>query len=200
MSLYDDLEIDKKADKKTIQKAFHKLAKKYHPDKKGGDVKKMQKINKAYRTLKDDVKRLHYDRTGEEAQADNYMQSVIMMAQTLLEQIITVNPLDIKKDLKEMKKRTDYNSTNRIQSLERQKNKYEKFIKRIKKAPDNNIIQFYIEAKLQAFSKDIYNEEIAYKKMLDAIKLLQDYEYYEIIKPSVFDDDIIITITGDYHG
>ena len=39
---YEVLGIEKKASKDDIKKAFHKLAHKYHPDKKGGDEAKFK--------------------------------------------------------------------------------------------------------------------------------------------------------------
>ena len=47
---YDILEISEYSSQKEIQKAFHKLAHKHHPDK-GGDEKMFKKINEAYQTL-----------------------------------------------------------------------------------------------------------------------------------------------------
>ena len=45
-----------------IKKAYHLLAKKYHPDK-GGDSQKFQLIQKAYIVLSDTSKRKVYDKT-----------------------------------------------------------------------------------------------------------------------------------------
>lgn len=61
---YETLGVDKKASKEEIKKAFHKLAHKYHPDKKGGDEKKFKEVNEAYQTLSDDRKREAYDMYG----------------------------------------------------------------------------------------------------------------------------------------
>jgi molecular chaperone DnaJ len=61
---YDILGVDKKASKDEIKKAFHKLAHKYHPDKKGGDEAKFKEVNEAYQTLSDDQKRQSYDTYG----------------------------------------------------------------------------------------------------------------------------------------
>lgn len=61
---YEILEIDKKADKKTIKKAYRLLANKYHPDKNKSDpraAEKFQEIQRAYETLSDDKKRGDYD-------------------------------------------------------------------------------------------------------------------------------------------
>ncbi len=61
---YKTLGIDKNASKEEIKKAFHKMAHKYHPDKKEGDEAKFKEVNEAYQTLSDDQKRAQYDRFG----------------------------------------------------------------------------------------------------------------------------------------
>lgn len=61
---YHILGVDKKASKDEIKKAFHKLAHKYHPDKKGGDEKKFKEMSEAYSVLSDDKKRAEYDSYG----------------------------------------------------------------------------------------------------------------------------------------
>lgn len=61
---YQALGVDKKASKEDIKKAFHKLAHKYHPDKKGGDAAKFKELSEAYSVLSDDKKRAEYDSYG----------------------------------------------------------------------------------------------------------------------------------------
>lgn len=61
---YSILGIDKKASKEDVKKAFHKLAHKYHPDKKDGDEAKFKEVNEAYQVLSDDQKRAQYDQFG----------------------------------------------------------------------------------------------------------------------------------------
>ncbi len=61
---YATLGVEKKATKEDIKKAFHKMAHKYHPDKKGGDEAKFKEVNEAYQTLSDDAKRSQYDTYG----------------------------------------------------------------------------------------------------------------------------------------
>ncbi len=66
---YEILQISRNADKNEIKKAYRKMAKKYHPDKNGGDkeAEKMFKLcNEAYQVLSDDEKRAIYDRYGKE--------------------------------------------------------------------------------------------------------------------------------------
>ncbi len=61
---YSTLGIEKNASKDDVKKAFHKLAHKYHPDKKGGDEAKFKEINEAYTVLSDEGKRAQYDQYG----------------------------------------------------------------------------------------------------------------------------------------
>lgn len=62
---YTVLGVDKSASKEAIKKAFHKLARKYHPDnKQSGDERKFKEINEAYQVLSNDQKRAEYDTYG----------------------------------------------------------------------------------------------------------------------------------------
>lgn len=61
---YNVLGITKSANKEEIKKAFHKLAHKYHPDKKGGDEAKFKELNEAYQVLSNEKKRSEYDSYG----------------------------------------------------------------------------------------------------------------------------------------
>jgi len=62
---YETLGVDKKASKEEVKKAFHKLAHKHHPDKKGGNDAKFKEISEAYAILSDDKKRTEYDAYGQ---------------------------------------------------------------------------------------------------------------------------------------
>jgi DnaJ-class molecular chaperone len=57
---YNTLGVSKQATSDEIKKAYRKLASQHHPDK-GGDTKKFQEIEEAYRTLSDPEKRSQYD-------------------------------------------------------------------------------------------------------------------------------------------
>lgn len=66
-SYYEILEVEKDASEKEIKLAYHRLAKKYHPDLNKGDPKAKDKfieIKKAYDTLIDPKKRKLYDQLG----------------------------------------------------------------------------------------------------------------------------------------
>lgn len=62
---YDILGVSKSANDAEIKKAYRALAKKFHPDTRGGDqtaVRRFQEINAAYDILGDKEKRAQYDR------------------------------------------------------------------------------------------------------------------------------------------
>ncbi len=61
---YELLGVTKSASKDEIKKAFHKLAHKFHPDKKEGDADKFKEVSEAYSILSDDKKRAEYDSYG----------------------------------------------------------------------------------------------------------------------------------------
>lgn len=61
---YKILGVEQSASKDEIKKAFHKLAHKYHPDKKEGDEAKFKEIGEAYSVLSDDKRRSEYDAYG----------------------------------------------------------------------------------------------------------------------------------------
>ena len=61
-TLYDILEVSRKASKEVIEKAYKTLAKKYHPDLQTAEnkeiaEKRMKEINEAYNVLSDEQKR-----------------------------------------------------------------------------------------------------------------------------------------------
>lgn len=69
LTLYDILGVKKSASFTEIKKAYHKKARKCHPDKFPGDASKtseFQLISSAYNILKDERKRKVYDQLGED--------------------------------------------------------------------------------------------------------------------------------------
>lgn len=64
MNYYEVLGVLRDASPEEISKAFHRLAKKYHPDRPGGDPERFKQINEAYQALSNKEKREQYDRFG----------------------------------------------------------------------------------------------------------------------------------------
>ena len=60
---YKILEVDEKTDSAAIKKAYHRLARRYHPDVSGkAGEEKFKEINEAYEVLSDPDRRAEYDR------------------------------------------------------------------------------------------------------------------------------------------
>ena len=58
---YEELGLSTDASQEAIRDAYRSLAKQVHPDRVGGDAQRMTRINQAYETLGDPVRRGHYD-------------------------------------------------------------------------------------------------------------------------------------------
>ncbi|XP_022767787.1 dnaJ protein ERDJ3A [Durio zibethinus] len=71
---YKVLGVEKNASRREIQKAFHKLSLKYHPDKNKSKAaqEKFSEINNAYDILSDEQKRKNYDMYGDEKGAPGF--------------------------------------------------------------------------------------------------------------------------------
>lgn len=64
MTYYKTLNVSETASQDEIKSSFRRLAMKYHPDKNPGDKsaeENFKKINEAYMTLSDPIKRKDYD-------------------------------------------------------------------------------------------------------------------------------------------
>ncbi len=64
---YQVLGVSRNASKKEIQKAYHRLARQYHPDVNAGNKQaeeQFKEINEAYEVLSDEKKRKKYDQLG----------------------------------------------------------------------------------------------------------------------------------------
>lgn len=69
MTYYDELGINPDASEEEIRAAYRRKAKQHHPDH-GGNPEKMARANKAYNTLSKPIRRLAYDRTGQDRPMD----------------------------------------------------------------------------------------------------------------------------------
>src|SRR5258708_38826664 len=63
-SLYEVLQVDRRAEPEVVEAAYRRLARKYHPDTSGLDDggRRMKELSAAYEVLRDQVRRAAYDR------------------------------------------------------------------------------------------------------------------------------------------
>lgn len=61
MNYYSTLNVPEDVTLKEIKQSYHKLSRKYHPDKNNGDDTMFKKISEAYEVLSDHEKRRQYD-------------------------------------------------------------------------------------------------------------------------------------------
>lgn len=61
MSHYDVLGVAPAADEVRLRRAYVALARRYHPDRAGGDAERMRAVNEAWATLSDPERRAAYD-------------------------------------------------------------------------------------------------------------------------------------------
>jgi DnaJ family protein A protein 2 len=81
-NLYEILNVDKKANREDIKKAYRNLALIHHPDR-GGNPDKFKRINEAYKILENEKSRKEYDKTGS---TENVMIKELIMILDRLEQ------------------------------------------------------------------------------------------------------------------
>jgi DnaJ-class molecular chaperone len=178
MTLYNTLGVDKHASKNDIKKAYRNKAKKHHPDKEGGDNKKMTEITRAYSILSDDEKREYYDSTGKESN-NSFEQRFMGLVSQMFSQIIDHNDVDYTDLIGEFKNKIIMQLNNfsktKIEYEDKLK-KLENVKKRIKSNTDNTIGLFLDEHISQSKNalKLIENDEIFLNKSYDMLEL---YEY-----------------------
>ncbi len=102
-SLYEILEVSKKATQQQIKKSYREKANIYHPDK-GGNKDTFVKIQIAYRVLSDKKKRKQYDETGTWSDKELFSETerAIQILAELYETIIVKADINEHTDLKKM--------------------------------------------------------------------------------------------------
>ena len=130
-NLYEILEVSEKASKEVIDKAYHVLAKKYHPDlQKDEDKKiaenKMKQINEAYEILGNEEKRKQYDeelRIKREEQ--KLREQVEINDQRIQQEMYNAQREQIKRDEyeKERQRNIQQQEYNNMQNLQNEMNR-----------------------------------------------------------------------------
>lgn len=191
--LYKILDIDKKANKKSIKSAYRKAAKKNHPDH-GGKVEKFALVKKAHDILMDDDRRAKYDSTGDESEKspDNSLGNVInciayhfnVVLQKCAESGESPLETDMVNKIKSSINRSlDENRKNlRITKsiLETDKKIQGRFKK---KKGDGNIFEDIISHRIASLNINISNFDNTIKTHEDALEMIKDFSYKSDAKP-----------------
>lgn len=98
MDLYDILSISPNATNEEIMKAYKKLAKIYHPDKKTGSTEKFQQINYAYNILINDTTRIKYNdmKTPTKTKLMSFLEEWFNKESYNIKKIFNMNEMDLK--------------------------------------------------------------------------------------------------------
>lgn len=173
MKMYEILNVDRKATNKEIKAAYRKLAKKYHPDKKGGDEEMFKQIQKAYDVLGDNKKREHYDRTGDTERTVNSPEKILMGVFAAIIESGDFSGNIIKRVKSKLKDQVDL--------LKRQKNNGEKELKKILKmqgrinSDGENLFEGVLLASIDRTKQSIDAIEVNIGEAAEVMVLLNHY-------------------------
>eukprot|EP00747_Dinoflagellata_sp_TGD_P104068 gnl/TRDRNA2_/TRDRNA2_169155_c1_seq3.p1 gnl/TRDRNA2_/TRDRNA2_169155_c1~~gnl/TRDRNA2_/TRDRNA2_169155_c1_seq3.p1 ORF type:complete len:222 (+),score=47.09 gnl/TRDRNA2_/TRDRNA2_169155_c1_seq3:113-778(+) len=108
---YEILGVPEDADERTIQKAYHKLSLKHHPDR-GGSTEMMQEINDAMKTLLDRERREEYD--AQLREESGFFDQIDEEAKAEADAIYEANQKEIEREMKweRMRKEREFAHTN----------------------------------------------------------------------------------------
>jgi len=211
MDLYKILEIKKNASIKTIKKAYHEKALKYHPDKNHNcDIKKFHEIQTAYDILSDPEKKAKYDNLGKD---DSININLIFFK--ILSKIDSVKNFN-KIKCQFMNILTNPKNIMNVSSLLTKENiLFDDIIDILTNIKVNNLLSTETEEVLSEYQqdvkassldieltintniKDIYNDkaqEIIYMRKIDG------KDIKETVKVPLIGDEIIFEDLGDKNG
>jgi len=184
VDLYAVLGIDHDATSEQIKKAYKKLANKYHPDK-GGDEEMFKRINQAYETLIDPLKRQSYDITGIYEGTDAiHVKSARESIELAVFNIINLNEANI--EYVDIVQTIKQNIHNDIIANKQAEDKINKLIARLnknKKRATGSLVISAFDKQIRA-QQDVLTQVDNNKKALDiADKLINSCKYEFEEKP-----------------
>lgn len=180
MNHYEALGVSKDADAATIKKAYQRMAKKHHPDRKGGDSRAMVAINTAYETLSNKRKREYYDLHGTEEKlttpGQQAFQTICQILLTLSQQV-QVDGFDfVDAIVTNLRNNRDTIQRKRPQ-LERALLKAQKHRKCIRrKGGGENLLDRAFQQQVDAITQQLADLPKAAAIIDDALKVMKDYE------------------------
>lgn len=182
--LYDVLDINKKATKQEIKKAYRNKAKTCHPDVSSNKGEEFALISKAYAVLKDDGKRQRYD-AGEDV--NDIMKptldrptSIILkiLSETLQAEDVDPRTQDIILTIKMNIESFIKNVEKEIKKLSKIEGKFETFLENIKhKDKQNSLISKITQSSINNITSNIAKAEEERGFLEDAYSIINEYEY-----------------------
>ena len=180
MNPYRTLGVKKKSTDQEIKDAYKELAKKFHPDKKGGDEEKFKKINEAYGILKDAQQRDFFDKTGttpnsKDSQAIN---EIVNLFKILISQQAQADA-DVKIELVSKRIKDDISKTSiTLLDMRRVENNIVGQTKNVgmKKKKKPNCYQMAINLLLEELGTQIKQQESILKRLNAIKKIADNYE------------------------
>lgn len=192
-NIYEYFDIDEKADKETVKKAFRRKAKETHPDTNNNKNDDFQKTKKYYMILADPEKRKKYDETGEidekSEKGNLYISLLAELFKNLVQSRDTFN-FDM---FKAMMDKLDTNIASMEQGIEKAKKSIEKLQKLEKKITPkkNNIFINVLREGISAYKEGIVSHKKQIKIQKDAYDFIKKGKFkfkYENEYESTFGD------------
>ena len=185
---YDTLGVPKDADKATIRKAFQRLAKKAHPDRKGGSVEQMQEVNSAYRLLSSDTARAHYDKTGGVPPVDELENAARQCLMTFISAVFDNAPEEAPDVVGDIRQAIRANVVQNTQNLTVEANKRRRLEKnrkkfKLKKEGTFDFVEMLYQEKLRHSNANTANLERTIQVLNRALELL---DLFESVTPGAF--------------
>ena len=180
MNLYEILNIDHDASTSNIKKAYHKLAKKYHPDKFKGSDAKFKNINFAYEILSNEELRKNYDSKNIDENAYDLIQKIIKNNNLELVNdffnFLYTNKSELKEDINNLNFFNLYEKVKSKNNLDIIKEEIiniediyfnKNFELNVRRIINKKFYDFKLDVNI-----DIYDEELTFENMGDEIFLL----------------------------
>ena len=184
MNPYQELNIDPSSSQDEIKKAYHRKAKKNHPDK-GGDPQAMESVNRAYAMIKDARSREYYDKHGEEQKVDTELTRAVNIAFQIISGVIERNEENVEFYFQALRSQWQSEFNNHVRDQETKKKKIINFQARIKNKPKNDFVNNFLNEQIKAIELNIENFKKDWSARQRAFKLLSEYSFEQIQKMSI---------------